>query len=468
MNGSSPTPHTSSTSFIIPFLQTMSQTSSHPSLCSTTLRPVSPSVPSPPTSTSSLHPMTTHLKVGTFKPKLLPDHITYLSTTISPSNQLPNTVSQALKNHNWYTTMLEEYQAFVWNTWTLVLFHPSMNVIDNAWIFRVKYNSDGTIQWKNARLVAKGFQQYAGLEFTNTFSLVIKASIIRVVFTLVVTYNWEIHQIDFNNAFLNEDIAKIVYISQPVGFVSGISSQHVSKPVPTPMSATLKLHVASGPASSDPTLYKSTIGVLQYLTYTRSSIEAKYCTLAHASTEVAWLCSLFSELGVSLVNTPVIWCDNQCAGALATGSVFHSQTKHIEVDVHYVCEQVLAHKLVVSYVPSVEQVADLFIKPFSIPSVEIFPSFPMAGAIDFPHLLERLCSVLYLIIRGYLAYMATGVKRTCLGYVWGCTLFFKVRLDSLRLCELPFDVAPVFGRPMWTVSRPPRCGSSFYIGDLCF
>ena len=234
---------------------------------------------------------------------------------------------------------------------------------------------------------------------------------------------------------------------------------HSAKPVPTPMNATLKLHVALGPASSDPTLYKSTIGVLQYLTYTRSdiafainklnqylqqpielhqkackrvlhylkctvhhglhftpdsslhlqvytdtdwassiddrrstidysvflgtnlltwssrkqfvvsrsSIEAKYCTLAHASTEVAWLCSLFSELGVSLVNTPVIWCDNQCTGALATGSVIHSQTKHIEVDVHYVCEQVLAHKLVVSYVPSVEQVADLFIKPFSIP-----------------------------------------------------------------------------------------------------
>ena len=46
---------------------------------------------------------------------------------------------------------------------------------------------------------------------------------------------------------------------------------HSAKPVPTPMSATLKLHVASGPAS-DPTLYKSTIGVLQYLTYTRSDI----------------------------------------------------------------------------------------------------------------------------------------------------------------------------------------------------
>ena len=72
----------------------------------------------------------------------------------------------------------------------------------------------------------------------------------------------------------------------------------------------------------------------------------------------------------------------------------------------------------------------------------------MVGAIYFPDLLERLCSVLYLIIRGYLVYMATSVKRMCLGYVWGCTLFSKVRLDSLRLCELPFDVASVFGLPM--------------------
>ena len=41
--------------------------------------------------------------------------------------------------------------------------------------------------------------------------------------------------------------------------------------------------------------------------------------------------------------------------------------KYIEVDVHHVHEQVLAQKLVVSYVPSVEQMADLFTKPLSIP-----------------------------------------------------------------------------------------------------
>ena len=95
-----------------------------------------------------------------------------------------------------------------------------MNVIDSKWIFHVKYNSDGTIQRYKARLVAKGFQQYVGVEFTDTFSLVIKASTIRVVFTLAVTYNWEIRQIDFNNAFLNGEIAETVYLSQLAGFVS--------------------------------------------------------------------------------------------------------------------------------------------------------------------------------------------------------------------------------------------------------
>ena len=47
------------------------------------------------------------------------------------------------------------------------------------------------------------------------------------------------------------------------------TNMHSAKPIPTPMSATLKLHAASDLAFSDPTLYRSTIGVLQYLTYTR-------------------------------------------------------------------------------------------------------------------------------------------------------------------------------------------------------
>ena len=50
------------------------------------------------------------------------------------------------------------------------------------------------------------------------------------------------------------------------------TNMHSANPVPTPMSVALKLHVASDPAFSDPTLYRSTIGALQYLTYTRLDI----------------------------------------------------------------------------------------------------------------------------------------------------------------------------------------------------
>ena len=50
------------------------------------------------------------------------------------------------------------------------------------------------------------------------------------------------------------------------------TNMHSVELVPTPMSAALKLHVVSGPAFSNPTLYRSTIGALQYLTYIRSDI----------------------------------------------------------------------------------------------------------------------------------------------------------------------------------------------------
>lgn len=78
-----------------------------------------------------------------------------------------------------------------------------------------------------------------------------------------------------------------------------------------------------------------------------SSIEVEYRALVHMAIEVAWLESLFTELGLAFHTTPVIWCDNVSVGAFASNSVFHVRTKHIEIDVHYVREQVLAKKVVI-------------------------------------------------------------------------------------------------------------------------
>ena len=58
-------------------------------------------------------------------------------------------------------------------------------------------------------LVAKGFQQTPGVDFSETFSPVIKASTIRIVFTLAVSRGWGIQQIEINNAFLNGDVKPV-------------------------------------------------------------------------------------------------------------------------------------------------------------------------------------------------------------------------------------------------------------------
>ena len=68
-------------------------------------------------------------------------------------------------------------------------------------------------------MVAKGFHQQAGFDFTETFSPVVKPSTIRVVFTIALSRNWAIKQLDVNNAFLNGDLQEEVFMQQPQGFI---------------------------------------------------------------------------------------------------------------------------------------------------------------------------------------------------------------------------------------------------------
>lgn len=106
----------------------------------------------------------------------------------------------------------------------------------------------------------------------------------------------------------------------------------------------------------------------------RSSTESEYRSLALAASEVMWISSLLQELHLSLPRTPVIWCDNLGASSLASNPVFHARTKHIEIDVHFVRDQVLAANLEVSYVESANQVADLLTKPLPIALFSRFAS----------------------------------------------------------------------------------------------
>uniref|UniRef100_A0A2N9EH56 Reverse transcriptase Ty1/copia-type domain-containing protein n=1 Tax=Fagus sylvatica TaxID=28930 RepID=A0A2N9EH56_FAGSY len=98
-------------------------------------------------------------------------------------------------------------------------------------------------------------------------------------------------------------------------------------------------------------------------TVSRSSTESEYRAVAQAATEIVWLQSLLSELGILPSTPPILWCDNIGATYLAANPIFHARTKHIEIDVHYVRDLVSAKALSIRFVSSKDQIADTFTKP---------------------------------------------------------------------------------------------------------
>ena len=87
----------------------------------------------------------------------------------------------------------------------------------------------------------------------------------------------------------------------------------------------------------------------------RSSTEIEYRALANATFELFWLRWLLKDLGVSTsFNTP-LYCDNQSAIHVAHNDVFHEQTKHIEINCHFICYHLIHGALKMISVSSKDQ-----------------------------------------------------------------------------------------------------------------
>lgn len=95
----------------------------------------------------------------------------------------------------------------------------SLQRVGSHWIFTIKYHPNGEIDRYKARLVAKGYHQQPWIDYTNTFSPVIKPMTIRIVLGLAVNNSWPIRQIDVNTAFLQGHLKEEVFICQPPSFV---------------------------------------------------------------------------------------------------------------------------------------------------------------------------------------------------------------------------------------------------------
>ncbi|MCO5584182.1 hypothetical protein L7F22_038105 [Adiantum nelumboides] len=107
-------------------------------------------------------------------------------------------------------------------------------------------------------------------------------------------------------------------------------------------------------------------------TVATSSSEAEYRALFTAAVECVWLRRLMADLGVGQDTANTIYTDSQSALAVARNPIFHARTKHIEVHYHYVMERLSTGKINLAYVPTLNNLADLFTKALSHEKLESF------------------------------------------------------------------------------------------------
>ena len=187
------------------------------SLSETTTFPISPSslksIPTDQIPKSNPAPrMITRLISGITKKKVILD-----VTTVTK----PYTLSQALKDPHWTQAMDQKIAALHCNhTWDLVAKPSDVNIIGCKWVYKLKHKPNGSINRHKARLVAKGYyHQTLGLDYYETFSLVVKAATIHIILTIALSSKWEVRQLDVHNAFLNGELEEQVYMSQYPSYV---------------------------------------------------------------------------------------------------------------------------------------------------------------------------------------------------------------------------------------------------------
>ena len=139
--------------------------------------------------------------------------------------QEPTSVEDALTgedSENWRTAMNSEMSSLKQNgTWDITQLPAGRKSVGCRWIFKVKYNVDGTIEKYKARLVAKGYSQVEGTDYFETFAPVCKFASLRCLLAIAAIQDMEVHQMDVKTAFLNGDLKEEVYMMQPPGYENG-------------------------------------------------------------------------------------------------------------------------------------------------------------------------------------------------------------------------------------------------------
>ncbi|GJW28763.1 ribonuclease H-like domain-containing protein [Tanacetum coccineum] len=278
--------------------------------------------------------------------------------------------------------------------------------------------------------------------------MVFKPATIRTVLRLAASRHWHFRQLNVKNAFLYGTLFETVYMHQPPGFcdlqrpdygsdvaylllhvddillkTSSIALlQRIISSLHHEFSMTVLVQVgADSTLVFDPTLYRSLVGALQYLTFTPLDVSyavQQVCLYMHDPREphlavlerilryvrgtldyglqfaglscrgvsnavaVPHLRDMVSFSRASLSSTLCHYC-LLCAVYLSSHPVQHGRTKHIEIGIHFVRDQVSTRQVRVLHVPSRYQYAVFHLgAPFALPLMSFGPQMQKKHSLE--------------------------------------------------------------------------------------
>ena len=103
-------------------------------------------------------------------------------------------------------------------TGVLVKPPPNINIIGSRIILCYKLDKDGKIGSRKSQLIAQGFTQQEGINFTDTFSPTANLTAVRIIAAIAVWNDWELEQTDIDAAYLNASLKEDIYMCQLKGF----------------------------------------------------------------------------------------------------------------------------------------------------------------------------------------------------------------------------------------------------------
>lgn len=186
-----------------------------------------PAAPSPPVFPSPYLTTNSDTTVDTLSDRPVYDmivvgplpHLQVFTTYSELPDANPITLLDALRRpdaEKWVKEMKNEMQSLKQkNSWKLCDLPSGRKVIGTKWVFKVK--PDGRYQ---ARLVAKGYAQIAGIDFDKMFAPVVRIEFVRCLLSYADFRRLRGRHIDATTAFLNGKSHLQLYIQQPEGFIS--------------------------------------------------------------------------------------------------------------------------------------------------------------------------------------------------------------------------------------------------------